>query len=85
MKEDKQKQPNQVAGHGQHANCRGIRHMLLMLLCCLAPLGLFLLLKQSGYDGAAGYLVLLLCPLMHLGMLWGRGKKSSETLTENKH
>jgi len=49
--------------------------MLMMLACCLAPIGTVLLLKLSGYEGAASYLVFLLCPLMHLFMMRAMGKK----------
>lgn len=60
---------------GQPHNCgSGIKHTLLMLVCCLAPLGLVLFLQQSGNFGGAGYLLLLLCPLMHLFMMRGMGQ-----------
>lgn len=58
-----------------HSCGGGIKHMLLMLLCCLAPLGLLLFLQQSGNVGTVSYLVLLLCPLMHLFMMRGMGHK----------
>ncbi|SDD72615.1 Protein of unknown function [Sporomusa acidovorans] len=69
---------------GQQHNCGGgFKHMVMMLLCCLAPLGLVLLLRQSGYDGEANYLVLLLCPLMHLFMMRGMGHNHNEGSTKN--
>jgi len=52
-----------------------IKHMLLMLACCLAPLAMLLFLQQNGNTGASGYLVLLLCPIMHLFMMGGMGRK----------
>lgn len=58
-----------------HSCGGGIKHTLLMLICCLAPLGILLFLQQNGDVGAAGYLVLLLCPLMHLFMMRGMGHK----------
>lgn len=62
----------------QAHNCGGgIKHTLLMLGCCLAPLGLVLLLQQNGNTGAAGYLLLLLCPLMHLFMMRGMRHKEN--------
>lgn len=66
-----------------HSCGSGLKHMLLMLVCCLAPLAAILLLKQSGYEGAASYLVFLLCPLMHLFMMKGMGRKKQEPATEN--
>jgi membrane-bound metal-dependent hydrolase YbcI (DUF457 family) len=58
----------------QSQPCRkhaGIGHLLMMALCCLAPLAAVFALNRLGYDGAAGYLMLLLCPLMHLFMMRG--------------
>jgi hypothetical protein len=74
----KQAQPNKENGTDQDHkhSCNGLKHMLLMLVCCLAPLGALLLLNQNGYEGAAGYLVFLLCPLMHLFMMKGMGHKN---------
>ena len=70
------------ANHEQRG-CGKLKHMLMMLACCLTPLGVVLFLKQSGYDGAANYLVLLLCPLMHLFMMRGMGHKQKESSSEN--
>lgn len=86
MKCCKQSEPNKENGVSQgpqHGCGGGLKHMLMMLACCLAPLGVVLLLKQSGYDGAASYLVLLLCPLMHLFMMRGMGHKHNEHSNEN--
>ncbi len=70
------KQEQQGPSKGScHSNHGGIKHMLMMLVCCLAPWGLVLLLKQNGYNGVSNYLILLLCPLMHLFMMRGLGHK----------
>lgn len=61
-----------------HSCGGGIKHMLLMLVCCLAPLGLVLLLQQDGNVGGASYLILLLCPLMHFFMMQGMRNKSGK-------
>lgn len=84
MKCCKQSQPNKEGGvsKGQQHGGGGLKHMIMMLVCCLAPLGIVLLLKQSGYDGTASYLVLLLCPLMHLFMMRGMGHKHNEPSNE---
>ncbi|MCC5467851.1 DUF2933 domain-containing protein [Pelosinus baikalensis] len=67
----------QGPSHVQHQGCGGgWKHMVMMMVCCLAPLGLVLLLKQNGYDGSANYLVLLMCPLMHFVMMRSMGKKA---------
>jgi hypothetical protein len=78
---DQDKQVPQIkgqdTGHAQHQGCGGgWKHMVMMMVCCLAPLGLVLLLKQNGYDGSANYLVLLMCPLMHFVMMRSMGKKA---------
>ena len=69
----KQTQADSSKGTGQNQGhqCSGGKHMLLMILCCLAPIGGLLLLRTIGYEGAANYLILLLCPLMHLFMMKG--------------
>jgi len=52
----------------QHCG-QDFKHMLLMAGCCLAPIVGILLLQQRGYDESGNYLLLLLCPLMHLFMM----------------
>lgn len=86
-KQNKQNQ-DQIQDHPntqeQHKNCGGNKgkNLLMMLLCCLAPLGVALLLQLYGYSGAASYLVLLLCPLLHLFMMRGMFKTTSDTRGE---
>lgn len=74
-----QQSKGQDTNHEQHQGCgSGWKHMVMMMVCCLAPLGLVLLLKQSGYEGSANYLVLLMCPLMHFLMMRSMGKKAED-------
>lgn len=55
----------------------GIRHVLMMVACCMVPLAGVLILNSMGYGGTASFLVMLLCPLMHIFMMRGRhGGKS---------
>jgi hypothetical protein len=69
----------QDPNHAQHQGCGGgWKHMVMMMVCCLAPLGLVLLLKQSGYEGLVNYLVLLMCPLMHFFMMKSMSKKAED-------
>jgi len=80
---DQYKQVAQTRGqdtnHAQQQGCGGDwKHMVIMMICCLAPLGLVLLLKQSGYEGSANYLVLLMCPLMYFFMMRSMGKKAED-------
>lgn len=56
----------------------GLLHMLMMAVCCLVPLAGALVLSQLGYGNAASFLMLLLCPLMHLFMMRGHGSKKEE-------
>jgi Protein of unknown function (DUF2933). len=42
------------------------RHHLMTGLCCLIPLLGAGVLQYLGYSSAAGFLVILMCPLMHL-------------------
>ncbi len=51
------------------------KHALIMVLCCLIPLGILAVLWTIGVSGS--YLifgVMLLCPLLHLLMMRGMGK-----------
>ena len=57
------------AGHS------GLKHMLMMAVCCLVPLAGVLALSQLGYGTAASFLMFLLCPLMHLFMMRSHGNK----------
>ena len=61
--ENHQTEPKCRKGHA------GIKHLGMMLLCCMVPLVTAFGLKQLGYSGIASYLVLLLCPIMHLFMM----------------
>lgn len=70
MKKDKHQH-----GHG--------KHMILMLLCCLIPIGLMVGIRYLNIGGKGlgkfSSLFLLLCPLMHLFMMkgmMGHGKGS---------
>ncbi len=53
-------------------------HMLMMLLCCLAPIALIAILPLVGFKNiSGGFLILLLCPLMHVGMMFSMKKKKN--------
>ncbi|WP_199883769.1 DUF2933 domain-containing protein [Anaerosinus massiliensis] len=77
-------QHNQKENHAtqQQENGRGLKHLLMMLACCLAPIGILLLFNISGYTGAANYLVFLLCPLLHILMMKGMLHKKKESTSE---
>lgn len=75
------------AGHEHEGHGRG-PGMLLMLLCCLLPIILIagFLVKGGGLTGSAranggagfggfSWLILLLCPLMHIFMMGRPGDK----------
>jgi len=57
-----------------HQNHNGKKHGLLMLLCCLIPILAVAFLPRLGVElGPIGrlapYALLLLCPIMHIGMM----------------
>ena len=57
----------------EHGDKKGLmKHGFMMMLCCLIPIvliaGLPIFGAKSG--GALSSLVLLLCPLMHIGMIF---------------
>ncbi|OGO78748.1 MAG: hypothetical protein A2Y23_10780 [Clostridiales bacterium GWB2_37_7] len=74
---------NKSAGH--------MKHGLLMLLCCLLPIALIAALPLLGIKiGVLSGLVFLLCPLMHIGMMFfmrksgeGQSCHGSNKPTEN--
>lgn len=59
-----------------------MKHMLMMLACCLIPFGLATVLYALGYSVVAGYMMLLLCPLMHLVMMKMHMKKPNQPKNE---
>ena len=65
----------------------GLKHLGMMLICCLIPLMAAFLLKQMGYSGMASYLVLFLCPLMHLFMMKGmlNNERDSQSDVQSKN
>lgn len=77
-----QNKENGVNPSQQHGCGGGLKHMLMMLACCLAPIGAVFLLNLSGYEGAANYLLFLLCPLMHLFMMKGLLHKKQEPTSD---
>lgn len=51
--------------HGHH------RHGLMMLIGCLVPIAVILLLPALGFNTAKySSLAFLLCPLLHIGMMF---------------
>ena len=44
-------------------------HLLMMLLCCLVPLGLVLLVSKVGISSNLSWLISLICPWMMVGMM----------------
>lgn len=45
------------------------KHVFLMILCCLVPLGVVLALLAIGGGGWAIYSLFLLCPLLHIFLM----------------
>lgn len=63
----------------------GIKHVLMMAACCMVPLAGALILNRMGYGGAASFLVMLLCPILHIFMMRGmHGGKPKETESGGK-
>lgn len=67
---DTMQSPKKECGNGHS----GLKHLGMMFICCLVPLAAAFILKQLGYSGIASYLILLLCPIMHLFMMKGMFK-----------
>lgn len=63
-------------GHFQHKNTDkvqkkfGLKHGLLMILCCLIPIVIAGALPIIGFKNLSWtWILFLLCPLMHIGMM----------------
>jgi hypothetical protein len=50
---------------------QGSKRTLFMILCCLVPMLLVVLLFTVGIGGILPFLMILLCPLMHIIMMRG--------------
>ncbi len=66
----------------------GKKHGLLMLLCCLIPVLLIAFLPRLGinlgpFSRLAPFAVFLLCPLMHLGMMFFMVKGKQQNNDQN--
>ena len=49
----------------------GLKHGLLMILCCLIPIMLIGALPLLGFENMSwSWLIFILCPLMHVGMMF---------------
>ncbi len=65
-------------------NLKGNRHMWLMLLCCLIPVGALVAIFLFNVQVSSAFFVgmLLLCPLLHFfmmkGMMGGHGRKETK-------
>jgi len=61
-------------GNKEHDNRAHKIHMLLMIICCLLPIGLIAIFSVLTMNNATlgrilPYAAFLLCPLMHLAMI----------------
>jgi uncharacterized membrane protein len=56
-------------------------HGWMMALCCLLPIGAAFAVQAAGYGSAAGYMMLLLCPVMHLFMMKSMHKKGQRKIS----
>lgn len=59
-------------------------HGWMMALCCLLSIGAAFAVQAAGYGSAAGYMMLLLCPVMHLFMMKSMHQKSQQKTSGTK-
>ncbi len=66
----------------KHTN--GFSHMGLMMVGCLIMMAVLWLGVGSGVEGSSFWPIILLCPLMHVFMMFKSGKNNGEEKNENK-
>jgi len=70
MKEDKVVE-EKISNKEERNGNNGMKHGLMMILCCALPLLLILVLPLIGFKNISWTAVIfLLCPLMHIGMMF---------------
>lgn len=69
-----------ISCHGNHSGGhKGGLHGILMILCCLLPILLIVGLPIIGIKSSSlSFLAFLLCPLMHIGMMFMMGKSGND-------
>lgn len=68
------------------------KHLLVMLICCLVPLGLIMAISVFGLSlgplqPLLPYVIALMCPLMMIGMMWmmrSNGNEHSQHYTPSQ-
>lgn len=70
IKENITKENEEESGNkGQHK--MGIKHGVMMALCCLLPLLIIMILPLIGFKNISwSWIIFILCPLMHIGMMF---------------
>lgn len=49
----------------------GIKHAVMMALCCILPLLIIMILPLIGFKNISwSWIIFILCPLMHIGMMF---------------
>ena len=62
---------NHDCNEGNKEKHKGImKHGFMMMLCCLIPIVLIAGLPLFGIKAGSSGLIFLLCPLMHIGMMF---------------
>lgn len=65
--------------HNKHNHGGMMKHGLMMMLCCLIPIVLIAGLPLFGIKGGlSSSLIFLLCPLMHIGMMFMMRKNGNK-------
>jgi hypothetical protein len=68
-------------------NLKGNRHLWLMLLCCLIPIGLLGAIFLFGIPASKALIfgMILLCPLLHILMMLGGGHAHGGETSHHGH
>ena len=56
-----------------------MKHGLIMVLCCLIPVAIIAVLWAAGLSGSYLFFgIMLLCPVLHIAMMYGMKKKPGD-------
>ncbi len=57
--------------HGQEGGHNGMKHGVMMMICCMLPILIVIALPLFGFSNTPwSWIIFALCPIMHIGMMF---------------